>query len=171
MYLIILLFSLLFLFLPQLHTGFNFLGITSIATLLIFIYDYIKSAEDKKRNPHPLLMLDLMLVITGGIITFYLAKITGAALASGLVGFTAFLMGRLYKQLLFAQFPIFCGSFVGMTSPVFFTGFTELLLASLIAAILYIYVKNHFIGFGGKLGSIAFTSVLIIILLKMVVYA
>lgn len=88
-----------------------------------------------------------------------------------MVGFTAFLLGKLNKRLLFAQFPIFCGSFVGMTSPVFFTGSLELLLASIIAAILYIYVKNHFIGFGGKLGSIAFVAVLIIILLKMVVYA
>jgi len=171
MYLIILLFSLLFLFLPQLQTGFNFLGITSIVALSMFIFDYIKSAKDKKSDFHPLLIVDIMFVMIGAIITFYLARITGAVLASGMVGFTAFLLGKLNKRLLFAQFPIFCGSFVGMTSPVFFTGSLELLLASIIAAILYIYVKNHFIGFGGKLGSIAFVAVLIIILLKMVVYA
>lgn len=78
MYLIILLFSLLFLFLPQLQTGFNFLGITSIVALSMFIFDYIKSAKDKKSDFHPLLIVDIMFVMIGAIITFYLARITGA---------------------------------------------------------------------------------------------
>jgi hypothetical protein len=79
----------------------------------------------------------------------------GAVVASAIVG----LIGA-------AVFPrhaaaIYCGSFVGMASSSFLMGFHDLMVAALIAGLLFSISEDVLGGFGGKLGTIAFCGVLI----------
>lgn len=78
----------------------------------------------------------------------------GAVVASAIVG----LMGA-------AIFPrhgaaIYCGSFVGMCSSSYLAGFHDLMVAALIAGLLFSISEDVLGGFGGKLGTIAFSGAL-----------
>lgn len=56
---------------------------------------------------------------------------------------------------------IYCGSFAGMVSVALFN-FSEVFVLSLVCAFIYIFTKPIFKGYGGKLGTIAFVSSLIV---------
>lgn len=61
---------------------------------------------------------------------------------------------------------IYAGSFAGMCSSSLISNYWELGIISLIGACLYVLTIDLFTGFGGKLGSIAFVSVIIFALAK-----
>jgi hypothetical protein len=61
---------------------------------------------------------------------------------------------------------IYAGSFAGMASVKYLTGTGHILLISLIGTSLYLWSKPHLKGFGGKLGTIAFISTLIMIIIQ-----
>lgn len=166
MYLLIISCSFLFLILPQFINSLSIFGLFSTILMFIFTLYYIKSSQQIKNKINTFMYLDILLVTFGGISTFYISFYTGHVIAAGIIGFTSFLIGKLHPKLIFIQFPIFCGSFVGMTTPLFFTSFWQISIASIIAGFLYIFLKNHFLGYGGKLGSIAFTAVFIILVIK-----
>ena len=169
MYFIIILFAFFFIILPQIKNGFTFIGISALSLLVIFSVKYTKRSNSSKNLSYIFLVQDIILLIIGSLSTYYLSKHIGSITAAGFVGFLSFLIGRTYPKLLFAQFPIFCGSFVGMTNYQFFNDL-DIFLASIIAGVIYINVKNHFLGFGGKLGAIAFSGVMIILVLKGFLY-
>jgi hypothetical protein len=75
-------------------------------------------------------------------------------LASSIIGY----MGSKFFRK--HQVVIYCGSFVGMASSEAMGGFFPLLLATLIAVVLFNLSKDVFVGFGGKLGAIAFAGTL-----------
>ena len=54
--------------------------------------------------------------------------------------------------------PIYCGAFVGMTSPDLFTTYAQAYLAGLLAGLVFVIVRPVFDGFGGKLGTTAFVA-------------
>ena len=89
-------------------------------------------------------------VFVGALVSYWLSDGvgTGAVLASSLVGLLAGLLLPSYGA------PIYCGSFVGMASPLVLNQ-TEIMLAAALAVILYILAQDVFNGFGGKLGTIA----------------
>lgn len=103
---------------------------------------------------------DFYMLVAGAILTFFLVKLgLSAILASALVGVAGSL---LIKQSALA---IFTGSFVGMTSIHIFTDW-ELLVAAIIAGILFSYGKEAFPGIGGKLGTTAFFGALPVLLIR-----
>lgn len=92
-------------------------------------------------------------LIGGAIATFILAQYSVPIVtASALIGIIGAL---LFKEDALA---IFTGSFVGMASIHIFS-FPEIVLASTIAGILFVYGKEAFPGIGGKLGTTAFFGV------------
>ena len=97
--------------------------------------------------------------IAGAVGTFFLQKYgCSAVVASCLVGLLGALVGHLLKS---PDIPlvVFAGSFVGMTSLAL--GSTPLMIiAGIVAAVIYKLTEKHFVGFGGKLGTIAFVSVM-----------
>lgn len=100
----------------------------------------------------------MLAVLIGSITTFYLVKMgISAVLASSLVG----IVGSLFIKRF--EIEIFTGSFVGMSSVIFFSD-GGILVASLIASIAYLMGKNVFVGIGGKLGSSAFIGTLLVAL-------
>ena len=58
---------------------------------------------------------------------------------------------------------IYIGSFAGMCAPVHLDSPYQLLVISLIGSTIYLFTKNRFVGFGGKMGTIAFASSLCLI--------
>ena len=98
-------------------------------------------------------LLVFLSVFAGAIITYALSIYVGlgAVIASGLVGVAAAVFIPKYGA------PIFCGSFAGMSSALLLSPW-ELLLAAVLAAVLYVLSQNTLKGFGGKYGTIAFSA-------------
>ena len=98
------------------------------------------------------------LAVLGTALITYTLKVDvalGAVLAASLVGLIA---GIVFPAV---AVPVYCGSFVGMTSSRLLVDHSELALAGTIAAIVYLLTERAFIGFGGKLGTIAFIGTLL----------
>ena len=61
----------------------------------------------------------------------------------------------------------YCGSFIGMTMPIFINqNILIFLLTSTVALLIHRTLENSIIGFGGKVGSIAFISVIFVIVIR-----
>lgn len=88
-----------------------------------------------------------------------LNPILAAALVGLIVSFTA------KKSAFILATPIYCGAFVGMTNPSIQLPFYLVGTIGFIAGCLYYLGKNFYGGIGGKLGTIAFTSVIVSILI------
>lgn len=97
------------------------------------------------------LLWEFLGVLSGGILSYFLSHDIGLGpvVAASLVG----LIGLLVVPDL--AIPIYCGSFVGMTSNNLLYSHSEVALASAIAGGIYLLTRNVFSGFGGKLGTIA----------------
>ncbi len=95
-------------------------------------------------------------VFLGAVITYALSIYAGlgSVLASGIVGVVAAVFFKKYAA------PVFCGSFAGMSSALLLNQW-ELLIAAVLAGIIYVMAKNVLNGFGGKFGTIAFTACLL----------
>jgi hypothetical protein len=93
--------------------------------------------------------------LTGGTyLTFFLNHSIGmgGVLASSAVGLIAAWAFKKYAAA------IYCGSFIGMACSIIFSNPLSLLLASIISGTLFILSSNMFVGFGGKLGFMAFAG-------------
>lgn len=96
---------------------------------------------------------DAVAVLAGTLFT-YPASVElgmGPVVASGLAGIVAVVVAKPYAVA------AFCGSFVGMASPQAF-GYPEVTAAGFLAAAIFVASKPVFGGFGGKLGTIAWSS-------------
>ena len=116
-------------------------------------------------------MLITLLIIIGGCLgaigTFQLQKVgLSPVVASCGIGLLGALIGYLMKNEDLAMV-IFAGSFVGMTT-VSIATLSIMLIAGLACGVLYVLTEPIFVGYGGKLGAIAFVSVAIVLGLFMV---
>lgn len=106
---------------------------------------------------------DFVAVAGAAVITFYLSidggLALGAVVASSAVGLAAAVIKPAYAV------PAFCGSFAGMACGNTFTGAT-LILAAVLAGLVYVMCRHVFNGFGGKLGTVAFSGCLLALLLS-----
>ncbi len=96
-------------------------------------------------------------VFLGALVTFTLSENLGlgAVVAAGVVGILAAIIFPSYGV------PIYCGAFVGMTSSAYMSSHSQLALAGFIAGIIFVLATGVLDGFGGKLGTIAFTGCII----------
>ena len=107
------------------------------------------------------------LVVLGGASTYFLSVELnlGTVIAASLVGFIASFLPSVIKSAQHAPAAIYCGSFVGMCSPMIAPNYTFVVLACLFSGGIYLLVKNDLNGIGGKLGTIAFSGVVLLTLL------
>ncbi|ATH08671.1 hypothetical protein BIY24_12145 [Halobacteriovorax marinus] len=84
-------------------------------------------------------------------------------LSSSLVGLLASLIFYKNKE---AQASVYCGSFAGMSDPMFFGHWGEMILVSILGGVILFIFRKRLIGMGGKLGAVAFTSLLSVLLLR-----
>ena len=92
------------------------------------------------------------LVTFAGVTAFGLSPIVSASL----VGIAAAVGTRRVAV------PVYCGAFVGMTSPEVFGSSWQVTLAAVLAGLLFTVAHPVFHGVGGKLGTTAFVGVLLV---------
>jgi len=83
-------------------------------------------------------------------------------LASAVVG----LLGTFLPLDKKMQSVIYCGSFAGMCSSGILNSTYQILLLSLTGAFVFIALGRYFNGLGGKLGTVAFISVVLVYLIR-----
>jgi len=100
-------------------------------------------------------------VVVGALIAYTLSINfnIGAVLAASLVAVIVSLLLPNYGV------PTYCGAFVGMTSAQCLPNHWSILLSSVIAGALFVGAKAAFNGFGGKLGTTAYSSTVLTTLL------
>jgi len=108
---------------------------------------------------------EFIALVVSGVVTFYLNNNLewGAVIASAVVGTGGGLLPYLNKKstvLKTASPAIYCGTFVGMASTTLFDQVHYIYIASCIAALFFVFTKGLLNGYGGKLGTIAFSGVL-----------
>ena len=111
-------------------------------------------------------MITSGLIIIGGCFgalgTFQLQKVgLSPVVASCIIGLLGALIGYWMNAEDLAMV-IFAGSFVGMTT-VSLGSLPIVLLAGLACGVFYLIAEPIFVGYGGKLGAIAFISLLIVL--------
>ncbi len=130
------------------------------ALLLAFLLYGIAHAflfEKKKNNFIKPDYRDVIFIIFGVFSTYSLVHFIGlfVVISSAAVGIIGHFLFRKYEAA------VYCGSFAGMVSVELF-GFTEVAVLAIVCSIIYIMTKPLFKGYGGKLGTIAFMSSLIV---------
>lgn len=96
-------------------------------------------------------------VMMGALVTFFIINELGIApvVASSLVGLIGAMSSKRY------HLPIYCGSFVGMSSMILYGGYQNFLFSAILAGMLFLISGSVFPGSGGKLGIIAFCGTLL----------
>ena len=90
-----------------------------------------------------------------------------AVLSSALIGFVGsfyWFSGEIEKSGIHAV--IYAGSFAAMAQLEYLSGPGHILLISLIGTSLYLWSKPHLSGFGGKLGTVAFVTTIILVIIS-----
>ncbi|WP_211321924.1 hypothetical protein [Tenacibaculum gallaicum] len=115
----------------------------------------------------------MVFVIIGALLTSYLHLFTNlsSVLVATLIGTLASFLPNLNKKSKVLQnIPnaMYCGCFVGMSQKHIAIDYSFIIIAGSIAGIFYMFSKNLFLGVGGKLGTVAFGSVVISSLLLLI---
>ncbi|MBO0589978.1 hypothetical protein I2486_01035 [Cellulophaga sp. E16_2] len=106
-----------------------------------------------------------------GAIVCYILNINlglGSVLSASIVGTLASFIPKLKKQSIYLKnLPpaIYCGAFVGMSSVQITPSIYFVIAAGILAGLFFMISKNLFLGVGGKLGTIAFTGVIMVSLM------
>ncbi len=124
-----------------------------VATVDVFITDVLKGKAFTIGKEDG---LNFIAVFFGGLITYALHVHTPLCnvLAAGVVGI---LLALFFPK---HAVPGYCGAFVGMSASALF-GPWFFMLAALLAAGVFVIAKGVYNGYGGKLGTIAFSGALI----------
>jgi hypothetical protein len=86
-------------------------------------------------------------------------------LSASIIGLLGIIIETIFLRLKFTFKPaavIYCGTFIGVTSILVLESYLVLLMAGILGGIFFIFLKNSYVGVGGRLGAIAFMSVFII---------
>lgn len=90
-----------------------------------------------------------------------------SVLSSALIGLLGSFVTSSKKPIINAcPAAIYSGSFAGMCSIEIIQSFAQLLGVSLLGGFIYLSLESHFKGIGGKLGTVAFTSVALVYLIN-----
>lgn len=163
---ILLLFVIQFLFLMAIfreNSQSSYLMIFVISLVLLVLYSYRKAPvnhHEAEFEPFSLILW----VVLGTICTYYLNHIvmTGPILAASMTGVVASLIPNIKEDSLYLkQLPaaIYCGAFVGMSGSRVANDFYFVLTAAFFTGVLLVVSKSLLKGVGGRLGTLAFSGV------------
>ncbi|HOP24332.1 MAG TPA: hypothetical protein PLO45_03335 [Defluviitoga sp.] len=159
--------SMLYLVISSIIFSFKF-NLTAFFLLLFFVFGILyalvaefKSIKTSSKSNSGFNFLSFVSVIVGALSTYFLNIYLdqGSIIAASLIGIIGSIFFPKYSL------PIYTGAFVGMISPDFSHNFYHICAACIIAGFIYELSKEIFVGTGGKLGTIAFSSWVITYLL------
>ena len=110
----------------------------------------------------PAFILGCLLCYWGHAVLGFSSVISSAVV--GLLG--SFVTSRKYSLINICPAAIYSGSFAGMCSVELVGNFSNIVLISLLGSLIYFILDKLFSGIGGKLGTVAFTSVALFYLAK-----
>ncbi len=121
-------------------------------------------------GPIKIFLLYFIIFFGGCWATFFLQEYfgIGVVLASALVGLAGTIIPFPQKNKNSYQAIIYTASFAGMSSFELVENIFHIALVSIFGALIFIGLKNYFIGLGGKMGFTAFLSIIAFSLLKVV---
>ncbi|MBN2367868.1 hypothetical protein JXC34_02540 [Candidatus Woesearchaeota archaeon] len=104
----------------------------------------------------------------GAVATYFISVNLefGPVIGAGLTGMAAYYLCHFHKTALDLPPAAYCGAFVGMASPFVLPNLIFVSVSGLIAGVLYYLSHDAYSGVGGKLGTIAFSSVVVTVLIK-----
>lgn len=142
------------------RTGVGGVLVTAVMGGLLYELSRERRRLSDRTPPAPTLgqALANFAAVLGGALVAYILNVDvglGPVSAAGLVGLAAALVLPDYGV------PLYCGAFAGMTSAQLLVNHGELALAGAVAGVTYVLAEGIFDGFGGKLGTIAFTGTVI----------
>lgn len=152
---------LLAIILENLNSGIVLLANFFLIIFLIIAYLQMPINRHQKRFTPT---ISVLFVILGALATFYLNHYLawGPVIAAAAIGLLASYIPEIKQEsakLRAIPSAIYCGAFVGMSSLLVMPNLIMIGLASLIAGIIFAFTHHVFDGCGGKLGTIAFISV------------
>jgi hypothetical protein len=141
--------------------------ILTVTLVMWLAYRYL----DLHHEEHLYEELWVVVWVPAGAVVCYLLNVfcgLGSVLSAGITGTTAsFLPSLNPKSEYLKKLPptIYCGTFVGMSSMEIAPSLVFVVFAAILAGVLLLFSKSLFLGIGGKLGTIAFSAVVIVSLL------
>lgn len=161
----------LFLYFAGIENFENWRKLAFIVTIAILLFVGIGQPQFYKKNFETDQLQVIPFVLIGTLITYFIQDKLhfNPMLCAGMVGLAATYIEKKLKG--FTALPIYCGVFVGMTSVDHHIPYPIMATIGLAAGVVYYWSKNFYSGIGGKLGTIAFTSVLAsVIILKYLIH-
>lgn len=139
------------------------LGATAyFATLLSSLF--FKNLGETMTGLEVTLQVDVFIVfIIGSLGTYFINEKyqTGAVVASSLLGLTfGLILPNVFTNGHSLAVALFCGTFIGMSTTTKLSTKVSVMIATAIGTAIYLYTAPYFAGLGGKLGLIAFGSVI-----------
>lgn len=150
-----------FLMLENSSSNITFWVATSLTVIMLLGYVFQNHHDHTATKQHGDFWF--VSIATGAIITYIISKDLGLGpvIASSLVGVGAAFIPKIsVRKINIDPAAIYCGSFIGMCDLYSYSNYSFIMIASFFGALLYWSLQNSFLGYGGKLGSIAFGSVL-----------
>ncbi len=155
-------------FFEAVSAGFGITAVVLLGVLLALLYQTVREGvslrerilagiEARGRED----LYDFLALVVGSFATFVLSVTLGLGpvVAAGVIGIAATLFAPKWDV------PAYCGAFVGMACHTVF-GYPLLTAATLVAGVVYVASRDGFGGFGGKLGTIAFSGCVLGALLR-----
>lgn len=149
-----------------------FLLFTITTAILIVKAEFASGGSSEKRSS---VISNISLVIAsalGAVATYWIANIPqlhlGAVIASAFVGLVGWFISRFINNKIYAKtiaLSVYCGSFVGMSSIQVMPDLFTVGIAGSLCGIVFVLAQSHFVGAGGKLGTIAFVGSAITVLI------
>lgn len=99
-------------------------------------------------------------IIIGAIVTYSISRHTvlSVIVAASIVGLLGEIIADKYSSL------VYCGAFVGMTSPSVFSNYLHIVVVATLASCVWYLSRPMFRDMGGKLGTVAFAGVIVLVL-------
>ena len=144
------------------------LSIIAVTFVLISGYKYL----DLHHEEYVYENISVVVWVPIGAVICYLLNTStdlGSVLSVGITGAVASLLPSIDKKSdYFNKLPaaIYCGAFIGMSSVKIAPSIGFVIAAGILAGLFFMLAKNLFVGIGGKFGSIAFGSMVIISLIN-----
>lgn len=148
----------------QEHTWISVLAIILVSIFLLVAY--LKAPLHHHEHDFEDILVAVWVPIGAMSCYFISNKLgLGSVIGAGLTGTLGSFARNIKKDSEYlAKLPvaIYCGAFVGMSSLAIAPSFGFILAAGILAGVLLLYSKSLFLGVGGKLGTMAFASVIIV---------
>lgn len=143
------------------------ISLVFVTSTLIFGYKYLDLHHEEYVYEN---MSVVIWVPIGAVVCYLLNTSTdlGSVLSVGITGAVASFAPSIDKKSAYlSKLPaaIYCGAFIGMSSVKIAPSISFVIAAGILAGLFFMLAKNLFVGIGGKFGSIAFGSMVIISLI------